>query len=232
MPIDPCSEKTVGNSSTSEPMTVSDIANANTHLVPATDSSVECPLADEVIYKSSKSKKGNLSDVNQKKRVSFHECTPDTLPNLSKTDTPEKDLLVLSHSIRSSASHLSRAVVDLSSFQFEQEGVEIAKDSSILGNAGIEELTSDKPQNFCSSNCIESNELDVTFVPLHQTYQYGSEKAPVTERGTPEGQEDPPHRCSISTTVSDLSQIVSSERLRRSNASPGLYLYLQDTQVW
>lgn len=219
LPIDPCSEKTVGNTSTSEPM-VSDIANANTRLSilnrNTSDSNVD--NADNVVYKRPKSKKGMSSDVKQQKRVSFHECTPDILSNHIGSETFEKDSLALSHSIRSSASHLSRAVVDLSSFECEQEGVEIAKDSSILGSAGIEELSLDKLQNSSLSNCVEST--DLKFVSLCQTYRYGSENEPATERGTPEGQEDPPHRCSISTTNSDPSLINSTERLRMSTSSP------------
>ncbi|XP_034236770.1 uncharacterized protein LOC117642578 [Thrips palmi] len=224
LPIDPCSEKTVGNSSMSEPMTVSDIANANIRLgilnSDTSDGCVDWPSADDVVYRKHKSIKGKSSDVKQQKRVSFHDSTPDIVQYHEESETPEKDTMVLGHSIRSSASHLSRAVVDLSSFEYEQEGVEIAKDLSILGNAGIEELSVNTQQISSSSNRVESTQLDVKCSSLRQTYQYSSEKAPVAERGTPEGQEDPPHRCSISTTVSDPSQIMSSERLRMSNSSP------------
>lgn len=201
-------------------MSVSDIANANTCSsilnFDSSGSSVDWSSTNDAVYKRLKSKKENASDVKQQKRVSFHECTPDFF-NDAENESPDKD----THSFRSSASHLSRAVVDVSSFECEQEGVEIAKDSSVLGNAGIEELSVENPQKSSSSIGVE---LYKKLGSVNQSFQYGSEKASVMERGTPEGQEDPPLRCSISTTVSDPSQIISSDRIRISNSSPGLYL--------
>lgn len=188
--------------------------------------------SDEVVYRGSQIKTRKMVNLKQQKRVSFHECTQDMPSNdgLLDNDTLSQETANSSSSFRESASNLSRAVSDLSSFECEQEGVEIAKDSSVLGNDGIEELSLNNSFNahlYLKSACdTEYSGHSLQFVSLGETSQHIAEKTPVAERGIPEGQEDPPHRCSVSTTTSNHLPLSSNEKLQMSNhPSPGMFFF-------
>lgn len=238
LPVDPCVEKTVGISSPFVPMTVSDIANANTssefpneksNSGNATDTFTDCVSLDNpddnIVYKYPKNIARKSSN---QKRVSFHECFPDS--SLSCNDVRENCFAEKSGAFHSSfmdkdsVSSFSRTVGDLSSFENEQEGVEIAKDSSILGNDGIDELSREKLGHSLVSaegaSIVGSSVNAVKSVIFGQISRHIGQKTPVTERGNPEGQEDPPLKCSYTTPTKQLS-LMAYESLRTSvNSSP------------
>ena len=207
-------------------MTTSDIANANT-----SSASLDCQShgheidPDEIIYRKPKTTIGK-----QQKRVSFHEDTlemPPEHPNIDWNST-SKEIEKLGISLKSSASSLSRAVGDLSSFECEQEGVEIGKDSSLLGNAGIEELLTRRISEISTS--LQKSSRSTSTVYSVKSFLLGPTNhnnggIPVAERGIPEGQEDPPHRCPTgkksSSTYDFQSPIVCERSKSSNNNSPG-----------
>lgn len=226
LPVDPCAEKSLKIIRMMEPMTTSDIANANT----SSASLVSKPHdlddvdSDDIVYRKPKTTIGK-----QQKRVSFHECTLEVPPDNQHFDeqSTSKEIERLSNSLKSSASNLSRAVGDLSAFKYEQEGVEIGKDSILLGNDGIQEISAKRMFEVPSSLRPSSKSLNpicsVKSFLLGPPNLDNGDNVPVTERGIPEGQEDPPHNCPnyidkksssipdcFSVSVCDQSRILNS----------------------
>lgn len=210
LPVDPCIEKTLNAYGTSEAMLVKNKSMAPALVGKASES---CDDEDAIVYQRKKNILCTSSAEKHQKRVSFHDGTSDSLSDAKNLDavSVNRETDRLSNSFKTSASNISRAVGDLSSFESEEEGVEIAGDLSLLGNEGIEEL--------CARSMV--SEIRSEVFPL------SSEniliKTPVTERGTPEGQEDPPIRWSISTAISDHPSLSVCDRQQMSkNLSSGM----------
>lgn len=230
LPIDPCMEKTIGCSYSSEPMTVSDIANANMSSEPMSVSNSIIHWDphdgnDEILYRIPKTKSEKSPNGKQQKRVSFHELSTDLPSESDHLDEyiNSKETETISSSFRVSTSNLSRAVGDISSFGCEQEGVEIGKDSSLLGSEVTEELFGNSlhSKQKSSDNAIRCDHAfsSVKSVILGQIHHKINNRSPVAERGIPEGQEDPPRRCSVAAVTSGHLFNSNSERIRISNSS-------------
>lgn len=211
--MDPCVEKTLNPYCTSEDVVVKNQANKNMAPLLSGEASESCGDEDAIVYLRKKKIPCTSSADKHQKRVSFHEETSDSHKDTKNQDSVSlnRETDRLSKSFKTSASNISRAVGDLSSFESEEEGVEIAGDLSLLGNEEIQEL------------CARSMASEIRSELYTPSTENMIIKTPVTERGTPEGQEDPPIRWSISTAISDHPSLSVNERLQMSkNLSSGM----------
>lgn len=215
LPVDPCTEKTIGSLS----IPAKDVTNAN-NSSGVMESTVQLLTdSDNVVFRRQNSNTRRSSDSKQQKRVSFHECLSNEPSHHVETSTPSQEVGRFSSSFRESTSYLSRAVGDFSSFDSEQEGVEIAGDSSLLGNDGIEELSA--KNIFCSHLSSDHSDLEAVMWCERKKGEIMQNKTPVAERGIPEGQEDPPKRWSLSVpTTNQVSVGVCEQSVGSINSSP------------